>query len=173
MESELGLIEQSFISCYLLWVQEALGELPDSFTITDPWISGHPIVFASKEFLKMSGYSKNEVVGRNNRVFQGPRTCRRSFMEVRKAIREERAVLVNLLNSRKGGTPFLMMFHLCHKFAHATLKGPSVVKEILYGSVLVLACGSLWKMHHWNEQRKVRAFYDLLEKGEISVVVEE
>ncbi|XP_008345523.1 probable cytochrome c oxidase subunit 5C-3 [Malus domestica] len=60
-----------------------------------------------------------------------------------------------------------------HKFAHATLKGPSVVKEILYGSVLVLACGSLWKMHHWNEQRKVRAFYDLLEKGEISVVVEE
>ncbi|CAN6561574.1 unnamed protein product [Malus baccata var. baccata] len=60
-----------------------------------------------------------------------------------------------------------------HKIAHATLKGPSVVKEILYGSVLALACGSLWKMHHWNEQRKVRAFYDLLEKGEISVVVEE
>ncbi|KAF3973020.1 hypothetical protein CMV_003529 [Castanea mollissima] len=25
--------------------------------------------------------------------------------------------------------------------------------------------GSLWKMHHWNEQRKVRQFYDLLEKG--------
>ncbi|KAM1656215.1 hypothetical protein ACFX2K_008364 [Malus domestica] len=60
-----------------------------------------------------------------------------------------------------------------HKIAHATLKGPSVVKEILYGSVLALACGSLWKMHHWNEQRKVRAFYDLLEKGEISVVAEE
>ncbi|KAM2694515.1 hypothetical protein EV2_008557 [Malus domestica] len=60
-----------------------------------------------------------------------------------------------------------------HKIAHATLKGPSVVREILYGSVLALACGSLWKMHHWNEQRKVRAFYDLLEKGEISVVAEE
>lgn len=60
-----------------------------------------------------------------------------------------------------------------HRIAHATLKGPSVVKEIVIASVLGLAAGSLWKMHHWNEQRKVRSFYDLLEKGEISVVAEE
>ncbi|CAK9152900.1 unnamed protein product [Ilex paraguariensis] len=60
-----------------------------------------------------------------------------------------------------------------HRVAHATLKGPSVVKEILIGITLGLAAGSLWKMHHWNEQRRVRTFYDLLEKGEISVVAEE
>lgn len=60
-----------------------------------------------------------------------------------------------------------------HKVAHATLKGPSVIKEIVIGITLGLAAGSLWKMHHWNEQRRVRTFYDLLEKGEISVVVEE
>ncbi|KAF4392472.1 hypothetical protein G4B88_005431 [Cannabis sativa] len=60
-----------------------------------------------------------------------------------------------------------------HKVAHAVLKGPSVVKELCIGSVLALAAGSLWKMHHWNEQRKVRTFYDLLEKGEIGVVVQE
>ncbi|KAL9318833.1 hypothetical protein ACSQ67_015350 [Phaseolus vulgaris] len=51
------------------------------------------------------------------------------------------------------------------RIAHATLKGPSVVKEIIIGTVLGLAAGSVWKMHHWNEQRKVRTFYDLLEKG--------
>lgn len=60
-----------------------------------------------------------------------------------------------------------------HKVAHATLTGPSVVKEIIIATVLGLAAGGLWKMHHWNEQRKTRAFYDLLEKGEIGVVVEE
>ncbi|XAR61412.1 hypothetical protein NMG60_11035104 [Bertholletia excelsa] len=60
-----------------------------------------------------------------------------------------------------------------HKVAHATLKGPSVVKEILMGIALGLAAGGLWKMHHWNEQRKTRAFYDMLEKGEITVVAEE
>ncbi|TXG72224.1 hypothetical protein EZV62_000803 [Acer yangbiense] len=59
------------------------------------------------------------------------------------------------------------------RVAHATLKGPSVVKELCIGLVLGLAAGGLWKMHHWNEQRKVRTFYDLLEKGEISVVAEE
>ncbi|KAL6555292.1 hypothetical protein OROGR_006550 [Orobanche gracilis] len=59
------------------------------------------------------------------------------------------------------------------RFAHATLKGPSVVKEILIAISLGLAGGSLWKMHHWNEQRKVRAFYDMLDKGEISVIAAE
>ncbi|KAL1226243.1 putative cytochrome c oxidase subunit 5C-1 [Cardamine amara subsp. amara] len=60
-----------------------------------------------------------------------------------------------------------------HKVAHATLKGPSVVKELVIGLALGLAAGGLWKMHHWNEQRKTRAFYDLLERGEISVVAAE
>lgn len=59
------------------------------------------------------------------------------------------------------------------RVAHVTLQGPSVVKEILTGMGLALFAGSFWKMHQWNEQRKVRAFYDLLEKGEISVVVDE
>ncbi|KAK9059350.1 hypothetical protein SSX86_021970 [Deinandra increscens subsp. villosa] len=57
------------------------------------------------------------------------------------------------------------------RVAHPVLKGPSVVKELVIGAVLGLAAGGLWKMHHWNEQRKTRAFYDLLEKGEISVCV--
>ncbi|XP_047944464.1 probable cytochrome c oxidase subunit 5C-1 [Salvia hispanica] len=60
-----------------------------------------------------------------------------------------------------------------HRVAHATLKGPSVVKEILIATALGIAAGSVWKMHHWNEQRKVRAFYDMLDKGEITVVVPE
>lgn len=59
------------------------------------------------------------------------------------------------------------------RVAHATLKGPSVVKEIVIGIVLGLGAASLWKMHHLNEQRKTRTFYDLLEKGEISVVASE
>ncbi|KAL0383368.1 UNVERIFIED_CONTAM: Cytochrome c oxidase subunitC-2 [Sesamum calycinum] len=50
------------------------------------------------------------------------------------------------------------------RLPHPTLKGPSVVKEIIIGITLGIAAGSVWKMHHWNEQRKVRAFYDLLDK---------
>nr|AML77213.1 putative LOV domain-containing protein [Buddleja sp. BC-2016] len=109
-------IENSFDLRYSIWVREALNELPDSFTITDPCISGHPIVYASKGFLKMVGYSKNEVIGRNGRVFQGPETDRRSVMEIREAIREERDVQISLLNYRKDGTPFWMLFQMCPVF---------------------------------------------------------
>ncbi|GMN41774.1 hypothetical protein TIFTF001_011004 [Ficus carica] len=117
MESHLGLIEDSFNESYSLWAREALDELPDNFTITDPCISGHPIVFASGGFLKMTGYSRSEVVGKNGRIFQGPATCRRSVMEVREAVREERAVQITLLNYRKDGTPFWMLFHMCPVFS--------------------------------------------------------
>ncbi|CAE6064136.1 unnamed protein product [Arabidopsis arenosa] len=108
--------EDSFNGRYTLWIKEALEELPHNFTITDPFISGHPIVFASLGFLKMTGYSLEEVIGRNGKVFQGPKTNRRSIMEIREAIREERSVMVSLLNYRKSGSPFWMLFHMCPVF---------------------------------------------------------
>ncbi|XP_048134795.1 protein TWIN LOV 1 isoform X2 [Rhodamnia argentea] len=116
MESQLALIEQSFDGRYSRLVREALDELPHNFTITDPCTCGHPIVFASLGFLKMSGYSREEVVGRNGRIFQGPGTNRRSVMEIREAIREERPIQINLLNYRKDGTPLWMLFHLSPVF---------------------------------------------------------
>lgn len=117
METQLGLIEQSFNLRYSLWAREALDDLPDNFTITDPSISGHPIVFASRGFLKMSGYLKEEVIGKNGRIFQGPGTNRRSVMEIREAIRGERTIQINLLNYRKDGTPFWMLFHMSPVFS--------------------------------------------------------
>nr|AML78515.1 putative LOV domain-containing protein [Drypetes deplanchei] len=117
MESQLALIEQSFNDQYSVCVREALNELPDSFTITDPRISGHPIVFASHGFLKMSGYLKEEVIGKNGRIFQGPKTDPRSVMEIREAIREERTIQISLLNYRKDGSPFWMLFHMSPVFS--------------------------------------------------------
>lgn len=116
METQQGLLGQSFDLRYSGWVREALNELPDCFTITDPCISGHPIVFASNGFLKMVGYGKDEVIGKNGRIFQGPETDRRSVMEIREAIREERAIKISVVNYRKDGTPFWMLFQLCPVF---------------------------------------------------------
>nr|AML77802.1 putative LOV domain-containing protein [Euphorbia mesembryanthemifolia]AML78462.1 putative LOV domain-containing protein [Euphorbia mesembryanthemifolia] len=118
MEPQLALIEQSLSSRYSPWVREALDGLPHNFTITDPYISGNPIVFASSGFLKMSGYSRDEVIGRNGRMFQGPLTDRKSVMEIGDAIREERAFQINLLNYRKDGTPFWMLFHMFPVFGN-------------------------------------------------------
>ncbi|KAL7100663.1 hypothetical protein ACP275_08G009200 [Erythranthe tilingii] len=56
---------------------------------------------------------------------------------------------------------------------HVVYKGPSVVKEILIGIGLGLVAGGFWKTHHWNNQRRTKEFYDLLDKGEIIVVRED
>ncbi|CAM8883626.1 unnamed protein product [Rhodiola kirilowii] len=117
LQPQLDLIEQSFNQRYSSWVREALDELGDNFTITDPSISGNPIVFASAGFLKMSGYCKEEVIGKNGRIFQGPWTNRQSVMEIREAIREEREIQIKLLNYCKDGTPFWMLFHMSPVFS--------------------------------------------------------
>ncbi|KAG6481309.1 hypothetical protein ZIOFF_057905 [Zingiber officinale] len=106
------LIEQSLPARYSEWVVETLDEIEGCFLITDPGIADHPIVFASHGFLVMSGYSIEEVLGRNGRIFQGLDTDRRSVMEIREAIREERTLQISLLNYRKDGTPHWILFHL-------------------------------------------------------------
>nr|AML78808.1 putative LOV domain-containing protein [Canna sp. BC-2016] len=110
------LIEESLTARYTDWVAEALDDIQSCFLITDPGIAGHPIVFASRGFLAMSGYSMQEVLGRNGRIFQGPATNRQSVMEIREAIREERTLQVSLLNYRKDGTPHWILFHICPVF---------------------------------------------------------
>nr|AML79094.1 putative LOV domain-containing protein [Illicium floridanum] len=111
------LIDQSLNNRYSSCIREALDELPHNFLITDPCFSGHPIVFASRGFLKMSGYSREEVLGRNGKLFQGPDTERRSVLEIREAIREERTLQISLLNYKKDGTPIWILFHLCPVFS--------------------------------------------------------
>lgn len=111
------MIQKSMDTHYTCHVREALDELPDNFVITDPSICGHPIVFASEGFLKMLGYSKEEVIGKNGKFFQGRGTCRKSVMEIREAIREERGIQISLLNYRKDGTPFWILFHMSPVFS--------------------------------------------------------
>nr|AML77731.1 putative LOV domain-containing protein [Cyanella orchidiformis] len=106
-------LNESLTSNYSDSIVEVLDDLRDNFLLSDPSISGHPIVFASRGFLSMSGYSRDEVVGRNGRIFQGPATDRRSVMEIREAIRDERMVQISLMNYKKDGTPHWILFHLC------------------------------------------------------------
>ncbi|KHN09357.1 Protein TWIN LOV 1 [Glycine soja] len=98
LELELGstTIQRSFDARYTRHTRDLLDELPDSFTVTDPSILGHPIVFASPSFLKLTGYSLREVLGRPTAIFQGPLTFPKSVIEIRKVVREERNAQVIL-----------------------------------------------------------------------------
>lgn len=75
--------------------------------VTDPRLLDNPIVDCNDRFLEMTGYRRDEVIGRNCRFLTGPGTdpARRNLL--REAIEEERPIIVELLNYRKDGTPFL------------------------------------------------------------------
>ena len=75
-------------------------------TVTDPRQPDNPIVFCNGAFLDLTLYKEQDIVGRNCRFLQGPETDRRTVDEVRKAVAEERAVAVDILNYKADGTPF-------------------------------------------------------------------
>ena len=74
--------------------------------VTDPNQDDDPIVFVNGAFLDLTGYKEEEILGRNCRFLQGPDTDRATVAEVRRALREQRAVAVDLLNYKADGEPF-------------------------------------------------------------------
>ena len=74
--------------------------------ITDPRKDDNPIVYCNNAFLKLTGYERSEVVGRNCRFLQGPKTDPAAVDEIRQAIEDRVDISVDLLNYRKDGSSF-------------------------------------------------------------------
>lgn len=74
--------------------------------ITDPSQTDNPIVFCNVAFQELTGYAREEIVGRNCRFLQGPETDMAAVARVRDAIDAGHDVDVDLLNYRKDGTTF-------------------------------------------------------------------
>ncbi|WFR97484.1 PAS domain-containing protein [Rhizobium tumorigenes] len=74
--------------------------------VTDPNQSDNPIIFCNNAFLRLSGYSDDEVIGRNCRFLQGPETDRETISKIREAIAAGQDVAVDILNYRKDGSQF-------------------------------------------------------------------
>lgn len=74
--------------------------------LTDPNQSDNPIVFVNRAFLDLTDYSEEQVMGRNCRFLQGKETDPRTLEEIRAALREQRAVAVDILNYKANGKPF-------------------------------------------------------------------
>ncbi|WP_308435309.1 PAS domain-containing protein, partial [Sphingomonas glacialis] len=60
--------------------------------ITNPRLPDNPIVFVNDAFCRLSGYAREQIVGRNCRFLQGPDTCRDDIDTIRTAISERRSV---------------------------------------------------------------------------------
>ena len=74
--------------------------------VTDPRQPDNPIVMANHAFLVLTGYTADEVIGRNCRFLQGPQTSSGDVDEIRKGVSAGGETSVELLNYRKDGTTF-------------------------------------------------------------------
>lgn len=83
-----------------------------SMIITDPRKPDNPIVFANDSFLRLTGYAREEVIGRNCRFLQGPDTDADAVAEVRDAVAAGSDISVDLLNYRKDGSTFWNALYL-------------------------------------------------------------
>lgn len=83
-----------------------------SMIITDPRKPDNPIVFANDSFLRLTGYAREEVIGRNCRFLQGPDTDADAVAEVRDAVAGCRDISIDLLNYRKDGSTFWNALYL-------------------------------------------------------------
>jgi PAS domain S-box-containing protein len=83
-----------------------------AFCICDPDKADLPIIFSSEGFCEFTGYRRDEIEGRNCRFLQGKETQAEDVDRIRKAVQQQDATCVNLLNYRKDGTPFVNEFFL-------------------------------------------------------------
>ena len=86
--------------------ERAIDEAPVGITIADANRPDEPMVYINDAFERLTGYSKERVVGQNCRFLQGEDSDPDAIAAMRKAVDAGESVSVELLNYRKDGEPF-------------------------------------------------------------------
>ncbi len=74
--------------------------------ISNPRLPDNPIVFVNDAFCRLTGYPREEILGRNCRFLQGEETDRDTVAKIRAAIAKREPVRLDILNYRKTGETF-------------------------------------------------------------------
>jgi PAS domain S-box-containing protein len=86
--------------------EKALTLGPHGIIIADATQPDLPVVYVNRAFEKITGYSAQEVLGKNCRFLEGTDRDQKGLQEVRRALKEQRDCRVLLRNYRKDGAPF-------------------------------------------------------------------
>ncbi|KAK4869746.1 hypothetical protein LT330_005470 [Penicillium expansum] len=93
-------------------------DLSCAFVMCDILMEDHPIVYVSEAFERLTGYTKDEIVGQNCRFLQTPdgkikAGAKRTFVDeqtvyrLRSTINDRSEIQASIINYRKGGQPFM------------------------------------------------------------------
>jgi PAS domain S-box-containing protein len=84
----------------------ALTTCAEGVTIADATQPDCPLIYVNRGFEKLTGYSATETCGTNCRFLQGRDTDPAAVEEIRRAVKEKRECVVEILNYRKSGEQF-------------------------------------------------------------------
>lgn len=87
-------------------LSDMIAASPIAAVISNPRLPDNPIIDCNDAFIQLTGYARDEILGRNCRFLQGPETEPQLSATIRDGVRTKRPVLVEILNYKKDGTPF-------------------------------------------------------------------
>jgi PAS domain S-box-containing protein len=77
-----------------------------SISLVDARRPDRPLIYVNRGFEHLTGYTREECIGRNCRFLQGPNTDPAVVERIREATRAGEELIVDLLNYRKNGSTF-------------------------------------------------------------------
>lgn len=86
--------------------RDLIASSPIASVVSNPRLADNPLIACNQAFIDLTGYSEDEILGRNCRFLAGPGTEPWLTEAIREGVRERRSVLVEILNYKKDGTPF-------------------------------------------------------------------
>ncbi|WP_032094336.1 MULTISPECIES: PAS domain-containing protein [unclassified Alteromonas] len=89
--------------------------ISDAIVLTEADCISRPgprIVFCNDTFLEMTGYERQEVLGRSPRFLQGDRTSKAATSTIRTSLSEWKSFKKTLTNFTKSGSPFEVELHI-------------------------------------------------------------
>ena len=90
-------------------LEAAVSHLNDVVLITDAQSLDEPgprIIYVNDAFERLTGYSREEVIGRSPRFLQGPNTSRAELDRIRRALERGLPLRSEIINYTKDGRPF-------------------------------------------------------------------
>ena len=87
-------------------LQAAIESSRSPLILTDNLRPDNPIIYSNQAFLDLTGYSPEEVIGKNCRFLQGDDTDPQTVTMLRTAVKKGEYVRVSLKNYTKAGQPF-------------------------------------------------------------------
>ncbi|TRW89704.1 PAS domain S-box protein [Candidatus Methylobacter oryzae] len=104
IRTEITHIKEAELRLRLL--ERAVEASTSSISMADATKPDMPLIYVNPAFEHITGYDRDEVLGRNCRLLQGKDVDQPGLNEIRKALREGRAGEARVHNYRKDGTPF-------------------------------------------------------------------